>query len=671
MKYLRNFAVYLAILVAFLILTQVEPSHARRKSKKSKAEEFSWAPIREGDWQATDEEKTFGADAVMLLERITIDDTKLKKKRSYISLYQRFLILTADGKKWADVFIPLFDKDNKVEDVRGRVILRSGDTLNLDKKDIHEEKVFKTEGLEQKQVKFSLSGVEVGSIVEFYYRVRRPEYVHFWEVQKTIPLRKTILEWKYGPMYGSGFFRFRANPRYACANCPVDPEIKHIPVKDPDTYVYSFAEVPPQVKEPLGPLEFSTRMRIKMYYGSWKSEMSSLAATLSVAAEEFAKKNKRVKDAIKPYYMLETDEEKADSCYYWIKDNLRLISQHESLNMFTKRRRKLKKSVYADDIIKQGAANEVMISLLYYDMLRELDIPARLYVAADRTSETYIDDIRFFEIGGLAVAISKTDSAYTLYSPGEPFLEPGSSPWRYEGCEGIIVIGRSWLRYECPQSEPLDNVFERHLSVTLSEDSVFSGNVMIRLKGHPARDVRILVSEMDSLSRISTLTKDYLETFSVTDINDVTISGLDTSAGAVTIRAKVRLRGAQWISGGSVIVTPFAMFGQNPNELIATERKTPVYFDYPYRVNESFQLELPPGWSTVGVPNDTTVANKSGSFTVKYTNLGGVFSASQMFEIYESVYDTTMYSDLRSIFVAGEALGSGSVVMSGGAVSED
>ena len=72
---------------------------------------FKWEPIPESDWSITEDPAKGIDDAVIIFERITVDDTEWIGHKCDYTLHQRLRILSAEGRKWGDVTIPYFMKD--------------------------------------------------------------------------------------------------------------------------------------------------------------------------------------------------------------------------------------------------------------------------------------------------------------------------------------------------------------------------------------------------------------------------------------------------------------------------------------------------------------------------------------------------------------------------------
>ena len=116
----KAFPLMVAIFLVFLCDTSVA-------GKK----DFKWDPVTDPDWNVSEDPSQEIVGAVMIFEKIIADDTRYVKRKFYESYYRRIRILSPAGRDEADVQIPYMNKGDKIEEIRGRVILKSGEIIEL------------------------------------------------------------------------------------------------------------------------------------------------------------------------------------------------------------------------------------------------------------------------------------------------------------------------------------------------------------------------------------------------------------------------------------------------------------------------------------------------------------------------------------------------------------
>ena len=136
-----------------------------------------------------------GAAAVYLYREDLTDDPSHQ-----ISRYVRLKVLTEKGKEYATVAIPYVEGRSgyKVASIAGRTIHPDGSVLMLKEKP-YEKLVEKASGYKEKEKVFTLPAVDVGSIIEYRYKLQYDEDMFFrpeWIVQSDLYLRKAHFLWK-------------------------------------------------------------------------------------------------------------------------------------------------------------------------------------------------------------------------------------------------------------------------------------------------------------------------------------------------------------------------------------------------------------------------------------------------------------------------------------------
>ena len=88
------------------------------------------------------------------------DDRQLKINKCYYSIYKRIKILSNEGRKWGDVTIPFFNKEQQIEHIQGRTILSNGKIIPLDNSKIFEKDIFVSD-----EIKIFKESAKSGSVL--------------------------------------------------------------------------------------------------------------------------------------------------------------------------------------------------------------------------------------------------------------------------------------------------------------------------------------------------------------------------------------------------------------------------------------------------------------------------------------------------------------------------
>ncbi|MGA7908759.1 MAG: DUF3857 domain-containing protein, partial [Candidatus Sulfotelmatobacter sp.] len=122
-------------------------------------------PVSPEELKMTSEPLAPGAPAVILYRQVDRDDNG---RTSHEDEYVRIKILTEEGRKYADVEIPFSKESDSVVGIHARTIKPDGSIVDFDGK-VFEKPLVKARGLRVLAKTFTLPGVEVGSIIEYFY----------------------------------------------------------------------------------------------------------------------------------------------------------------------------------------------------------------------------------------------------------------------------------------------------------------------------------------------------------------------------------------------------------------------------------------------------------------------------------------------------------------------
>jgi len=160
---------YRRLFVLVLVLFGI--AAVRRAQPVCAADE--WLPISQAELQMANEPKAPGAPAIILYRQVDRDDSNPRTPHEYN--YVREKIFTEEGRKYADVDIPLVKGQWDIVNIRARTIRPDGSIVNFDGK-VYEKEIVKARGFKYLAKTFTLSDVQPGSIIEYHYMIDFAEY---------------------------------------------------------------------------------------------------------------------------------------------------------------------------------------------------------------------------------------------------------------------------------------------------------------------------------------------------------------------------------------------------------------------------------------------------------------------------------------------------------------
>lgn len=158
-----------------------------------------WPPITDADRQFTSVPGDPSAPAVILYREQTDDNMN-----NFLAVYERRKILTAEGRRYATIELPS-GRTFSIDMVSGRTIHANGLITPFQERPV--EQTVTRDGKQLTVKTFTLPDAEVGSILDFRYRLRYMDFRVFppeWDVQtdlfqrnayfKFIPMQNRVLQ---------------------------------------------------------------------------------------------------------------------------------------------------------------------------------------------------------------------------------------------------------------------------------------------------------------------------------------------------------------------------------------------------------------------------------------------------------------------------------------------
>ena len=132
-------------------------------------------PVSQDELKMTSEPLAPGAPAVILFRQVDRNDDRYT---AHEDNYFRIKILTEEGRKYADVEIPIYREVGNIVNIHARSIRPDGSVTNFDGK-VFEKPLVKARGLKYMARVFTIPDVQVGGIIEYYYTVDLREHYIF------------------------------------------------------------------------------------------------------------------------------------------------------------------------------------------------------------------------------------------------------------------------------------------------------------------------------------------------------------------------------------------------------------------------------------------------------------------------------------------------------------
>ena len=161
---------------------------------------MSFQPVSQEELKMTSEPKAPGAPAIILFREVDRDD---RGNTAHEDVYLRIKILTEEGRKYADIEIPFFKETGTIVNIHARTIQPDGAIVDFNGK-AFDKSIVKARGLKYMAKTFTMSDVQVGCVIEYYYTEDLSENSVFnshWVLSDQLFTRKakfTLIDADYG-----------------------------------------------------------------------------------------------------------------------------------------------------------------------------------------------------------------------------------------------------------------------------------------------------------------------------------------------------------------------------------------------------------------------------------------------------------------------------------------
>jgi hypothetical protein len=600
--------------------------------------------VMAADWQpVTPEELALkevpghrGEHAILLLREEDTDDT-----HSHSIHHYRIKILSEQGRKYGDIEIP-YIKGLKIDDIHARTIRPDGSTVDFSG-DIHDKIVIKSRGFRIAVKSFTLPEVQVGSVIEFRYRMSGWAGAPDWEIQHELFTRHATFSFRPSSDLRGTSVRSRQH----------NLNDNFLPKREAGgVYRLELENIPPAVKEDLMPPAAISAPRIEFSYENLLG-WSTFTALLARRTDEFAGKPKKLESAaatIAP--PSEPPEERLRKLYARVQQIRNLSFEH----LRTEKERKQeqwKENHRAEDVLSRGYGTGEDINLLFLALARAAGFEASEVRVATR-------DRRLFEpevvdpgqLTGRLVQVRAGGKTYYL-DPATRFCPFGLLPWEESAAGGIRGVDAANSQVvTTPQPEPSDAVTERKGVLDLDADGTLHGQIEIYFRGQEALQRRLSARELDDAARDETIGAEIRKWFPAgATVKIEKTAGWDSSSEPLTVQIEVQIpdfaasTGRRLLMPAAVVQTYRAGLFEQP------ARVHPVYFPFPFQEKDSFEVRVPEGYSVESMPGTQRIEPGYAVYDMSFTKQPGhSLAINRSLSLNGYYFKPQFYGNLRLFF---------------------
>lgn len=589
-----------------------------------------------------------------------------KKRRSYFSfdqstgwfklitdIHQRIKIYKKEGFNYANHSIVHYTP--KSGD-RERIYKIKGYTYNLENGKVISEKLSKDNIFKEEinkynsKIKITMPDVKEGSVLEIRYQISSPYATSIADVefQKGIPIKKLESQIEIPEYYtfnknSKGFLSLPMKVSFKNENVGntrfnvevITFEGRDIEaLKNNEPYVANINNYRGGVKLELAQTDF---VRIggdfKNYSTTWETVSKQIFESPSFG-DELTKSNYYKKDLEAILAIAKTPEQQIGAIFQFVKNK---VKWNGFIGKYTD---KGVRKAY-----KERSGNVADINLMLTAMLRSAGLNANPVLVSTRGN-----GIPFFPtLDGFDYVVSIvefSEGGYVLLDATEPFSNLNLLPERALNWKGRKVTQNgfsSWVKLISSKH----SIEENNLYVKLKEDLSIEGLCRTKLQNHRALNFRKKYNHIKEESLIT----QYEEANGV-EVDDFKILHKDEIYKPITRNVKFLSEDLVESINGKLYIEPLLFLTQHKNPFKLKERKFPVDFSTPWKVQSLVTMKIPEGYKIETIPEAFAIAlpDKLGVFKYEVKQSGNKVSTICVLQFDSHIIAPKYYPYLKDFY---------------------
>lgn len=618
------------------------------------------------DWQPiTPEELKMTADPAHPADAIILyHEENANHNLNSLSVYKRVKILTEKGKSYSDVKIPYGFGNSGITGFKARTVSPDGSVTPFSGKPF-DSTIIQGQKIKIRAKTFALPNVQVGSIIEWKYIEYWDNllYEPHWSVQDDIPQKQAkftftpLLKPGYSVILEHGETADRVS--YSMIGLSNDTHIKN--------YIdgrmeLELKDIPAFEEEEFGLPEEAMKWRVDFFYGSgaitkkeefWKEE----GKYWSKDVEKFIGHSGEVSKAAAELVAAgDTPEQKVRKLYAAVqkmrnKSYEPQAEMEEMLRELKPDERKPKRT--AEDVLHDKAGTSVELTRLFVAMVRSVDIPAFVMRVADRNQTIFRPEVLNWRQLSTEIAIVSPAGGKELFlDPGTPVCPFGLLEWKRTGVQGVRQTASGGTQIsETPVPEYRDAYTQRFVRANLNPEGDLKGKITLAWLGQEGLEHRLLSVRTDEAGRKKEL-EDELKAMlpANAEVQLDSVKGWDDTNAPLVASFNVHIP-SYTNNAGKRLLLPVDVFQlRSKPVLTSSERKTPVYFPYPYQTHDDIMLGLPATVKVENVPATEPIKADFAYYKIQRTVNGKVLEVKRDFAINGMAFPQKDYSRLKDFF---------------------
>jgi Domain of Unknown Function with PDB structure (DUF3857)/Transglutaminase-like superfamily len=598
-----------------------------------------------------------GSAAMILYYAVDTDNRNGTETESF-----RIKVFQDEGRKYADVEIPYYDKETRVEEIRARTIGPDGKIAEFTEQ-AYDREIVKAKKTRVNAKVFTLPNVQVGTIIEYSYRLhykekipdvfRHPEAYRIedtytypaaeWEIQRSLFVRHG--HFTLHPVKGAEIEDFYV---------ALPSNVRRRDSND-GTIQIDIDNVAAYEEEEDSPPEENLKIRASLFYAvdyvseNWYWE--GVAKRKAQQVDKFIGKSRVIQsESARLVNPNDSDEKKLRQIYDRVQQ-IRAVSYEASKTEKEMKQENLTENKSAEDVLVHGYAYANEINLLFVALARAAGFHAAPLVVSSRKLGFFMKGYpNERQLNSMVVSV-RVGQGFVYLDPATRFCPYGFLPWDEADTSGVLEDSEYPNLGSTPASKSKEAIVRSEADLKLSSDGGLSGKVVLLYFGQEALSMRLAAIREDEAARRKEL-EESLKSMLMQGaaVRLIKSEGWEDTGGPLRAEFEVEVSNFA-VTAGRRLILPLGVLHAREKNPFSTPRRThPVYFGYPHESYEEVRIELPPGIEVESLPANTKTDQGAVYYELSPKKEGTTIEIMRTMRISGSLYSLAQYSKLSSFY---------------------
>jgi hypothetical protein len=631
----------------------------------ARAQKEDWQPITQHDLEMKQVPGTPGADAVQLYYADFINDQEQTE-----FFYVRIKVLNEKGKGHADVEL-VIPPEGSISGLKARTIQSDGKITEFTGKPF-QKTVVKTRGVKVLAKSFTMPEVNVGSIIEYKYKIEWPGIItdNFWTIQHDLYTVKESFRMK---PYSGGLEGFENGYQIAALYSHMPNNIK--PVQKGGGYELDVENMPAFESEGYMPPEEDLKPQMRFFYINMGSSTADkfwqdAGRKWNDEAEHFIGNRKEVSQAAAQAIGNDTDPEQKLRKLYARAQEIRNLSYERERTEVELKKEKLKLNQNAGDVLARGTGDRDDITRLFVALARSAGFDASIVRVSDRKN-------KFFDKGLLSkrqldseIAVVNLAGKDVYLDPGTRFCPYGYLRWIRTSTMGIKLDKRGGAFVTAPAASYDKAMIRRNVEMALDAGGNLTGTITVQFEGGDALEHRLDELQTDEAGRKKDL-EDELRGWLPTGaaIKLTKSEGWETSDSPLTAIFSVEMPSYASAAGKRLLVPAYLFQARQMDAFKHVDRKFPVYFPYAFSEVDKVSITIPAGYTLENAPQKQSARLGYAGYQNLAQYDGKELITQRVLQVNGIFFRLEQYPEMKDFFGKVQAGDEQQAVLTGGSVN--